>query len=101
MLYLALAERDEKALQSRRRAEGRPWGYEVKMSIRSFALDKAHTLTKRMRHNQDQQIEIALNRPPLLDHRPRKLKLDHPINPMQRSAVVRSEKRYNSSPNIA
>jgi hypothetical protein len=30
---------------------------------------------------QGQRIEIALNRPPLLDHRPRKLKLDRPIKP--------------------
>ena len=36
---------------------------------------------RRSAGKQRQRIEIALNRPPLLDHRPRKLKLDRPIEP--------------------
>ena len=36
---------------------------------------------RRSAGKQGQRIEIALNRPPLLDHRPRKLKLDRPIKP--------------------
>ena len=39
------------------------------------------TVQRRSAGKQGQRIEIALNRPPLLDHRPRKLKLDRPIKP--------------------
>ena len=42
-------------------------------------LDRA--VQRRSAGKQGQRIEIALNRPPLLDHRPRKLKLDRPIKP--------------------
>ena len=43
------------------------------------SVDRA--VQRRSAGKQGQRIEIALNRPPLLDHRPRKLKLDRPIKP--------------------